>query len=90
MQLYVKLDILLQVYGIRADEKRGVTICLTTTVAGTLLGMLIIFGGKTAASLSSLEVREAAKKDGHICTPTPVRHITDFETSCPPCQHMSS
>ena len=66
----------MQVYGIGADEKRGVTICLTTTAAGTLLPMLIIFGGKTALSLPAVEVREAAKRDGHICTPTPVRHTS--------------
>ena len=58
----------LQVHGVGMDDKRGITLCLTTTPLGAVLPLLLIYDGKTDRSLPDVDVRAGPESQGHVFT----------------------
>ena len=76
----------MQVTGVGADDKRGVTICLTTRPDGKVLPVVIIYEGVTEKVLSSAPVKELAEAYGHVLTMTKVKHANFPPMDCCICR----
>jgi hypothetical protein len=59
----------MQVQVTSKEDKRGLTACVTTTLAGIVLALQLIYGGQREKSLPRKEARSEAEAVGfvHVC-----------------------